>query len=434
MPRIDASLTAADFASRLKALHVGPRIAVAFSGGSDSLALLVLAAQWAMKSKTRFVIAYTVDHGLRQEAAAEARQCAKIAKSLGVTHRTVRWKGDKPLSGIQAAARDARYALLTEACARDNIQCLLTAHHLDDQAETFILRLARGSGVDGLAAMSDTRQLGRNVRLLRPLLNVSRESLRAIVARAGLTPIEDPSNDNLRFDRVKARRLMADLAALGLTAERLAATTSNMARARHALEDATQRLLFASSALHEAGTIDTDAEALLDAPDDIGLRALAEILKSVGGTDYAPRLEALTAVYDALYTGALAKARTLNGCRLVLTRGRLIAMRETSAALSAQPVTLSPNATALWDGRFTVALGPGAKSKTAYEVRALGPEGLKTIRECKLTEPQIPKSALPTLPALWQGKRLVAAPHVAFQDGPVRFSAVFAPRGAFAFP
>lgn len=434
MARADTSLTTAAFSSRLKALHGGPRVAVALSGGADSLALLVLASQWAAKSKNRFVMAYTVDHGLRAEAASEARQCAKFAKALGVPHRILRWVGDKPVSGIQAAARDARYGLLTEACIRDNVQDLLTAHHQDDQAETFLLRLARGSGVDGLAAMSAVRPLGGSVRLLRPLLDVPREKLRAVVARAGLNPIEDPSNDNLRFDRVKARRLMADLAAFGLTAERLAATTTNMARARRALEEATQHLLFASSALHDTGMIDTDAEALLDAPDDIGLRALAEILKNVGGNDYAPRLDALTAIYDALYTGALGKARTLNGCRLVLTLGRLIVTREASAAFAAAPVTLTSGASALWDGRYSVALGARPKSKTQFTVRALGTDGLRTIRAMKLAEPQIPKSALPALPSLWAGGRLVAAPHVAFQDAPAVFSAVFSPRGAFAFP
>ena len=431
MARAEVSLTAAGFASRLKALHAGPRIAVALSGGADSLALLVLASQWAAKSKTRFVIAYTVDHGLRKASASEARQCAAFAKSLGVTHRILRWKGDKPSSGIQAAARDARYALLTDACTRDKIQDLLTAHHLDDQAETFLLRLARGSGVDGLAAMSATRQLNGNVRLLRPLLDVPRENLRAVVTRAGLTPIEDPSNDNPRFDRIKARRLMVDLVSLGLTRERLADTAANMARARTALEEATQALLSASSALHDSGTIDTDADALLAAPDDIALRALGDILKSVGGTDYAPRFDALTSLYEALASGALSKARTLNGCRLIATRGRLIATRETSAALKAASVTLTSGASALWDGRFSVSLKARPKSKTIYEVRALGPDGLKAVRALKLPEPQIPKSALPTLPALWEGKRLVAAPHVAFQDGDAGFMAFFVYRGSF---
>ncbi|MDO8420600.1 MAG: tRNA lysidine(34) synthetase TilS [Parvibaculum sp.] len=432
MSRPEAVLTAATFASRLKALHAGPRIAVALSGGADSLSLLVLCAQWAAKSKSRFVIAYTVDHGLRKEAAAEARACGRMAKTLGVSHRVLRWKGEKPASGIQAAARDARYALLAEACRRDKIDDLLTAHHLDDQAETFLMRLARGSGVDGLAAMASERPLEHGVRLLRPLLDVPRENLRAIVARAGLSAIEDPSNDNPRFDRVKARRLMSELAALGLTRERLADTATNMARARSALQAATDEL-FDVAHRHPGGFIHIDVAPLLAAPDEIALRVLAHILRAVGGTSYAPRFDALTAIHAALASGALAKARTLNGCRLVVARGRLLVTREASAAFKAAPVLLQTRDAVLWDGRFSVSLTGGKlpKSGSAPEVRALGAEGLKFAHAVGCAEPDWPKSVLPTLPALWAGERLLAVPHLAFQAADTGLTARFVYRGHF---
>ena len=432
MSRSEAVLTAATFASRLKALHAGPRIAVALSGGADSLSLLVLCAQWAAKSKSRFVAAYTVDHGLRKEAAAEARACGRMAKSLGVAHRVLRWKGEKPASGIQAAARDARYALLAEACRRDKIGDLLTAHHLDDQAETFLMRLARGSGVDGLAAMASERPLEDGVRLLRPLLDVPRENLRAIVVRAGLTAIEDPSNDNPRFDRVKARHLMSKLAALGLTRERLADTATNMARARSALQAATDEL-FDVAHRHPGGFIHIDVAPLLAAPDEIALRVLAHILRAVGGTSYAPRFDALTAIHAALASGALAKARTLNGCRLVVARGRLLVTREASAAFKAAPVLLQTRDAVLWDGRFSVSLTGGKlpKSGSAPEVRALGAEGLKFARAAGCAEPDWPKSVLPTLPALWAGERLLAVPHLAFQAADTGLTARFVYRGHF---
>lgn len=434
MPRNEASLTAADFASRLKALHAGPRIAVALSGGADSLALLVLASQWVKKSKARYVIAYTVDHGLRKESAAEARQCAAFAKSLGVTHRILRWKGDKPLSGIQAAARAARYDLLAKACQRDAIATLLTAHHLEDQAETFLLRLARGSGVDGLAAMQAITQPESGLRLLRPFLDVPRETLRAVVTRAGLTPIEDPSNDNQRFDRVKVRRLMSDLSALGLTPLRLADTAANMSRASKALKAVTREVL-KSSVVDPAGFIHIDLAVLRAAPNEIALRALAEMLKDVGGSLYAPRFEGLIAIHEALGSDVLNKARTLNGCRLVTKRGRLYVTREVSTALRATPVSLRKRVALLWDDRFTVLLDRDLpKSAAPHEVRALGPEGLRIIRAAGCPEPGGPKSVLPTLPALWEGKRLVAAPHVAYRDGPVGFTAYFFSGGSFLSP
>lgn len=434
MSRSEVVLTAATFASRLKALHAGSRVAVALSGGGDSLSLLVLCAQWAAKSKSRSVIAYTVDHGLRKEAAAEARACGRIAKALGVPHRVLRWKGEKPASGIQAAAREARYALLTAACKRDKIGDLLTAHHLDDQAETFLMRLARGSGVDGLAAMAPVRPLGDGVRLLRPLLDVPRETLRLIVTRAGLQAIEDPSNDNLRFERVKARRLMAELGELGLTRERLADTASNMARARSALEAAAEEL-FAAARKRPGGFIQIEVATLLGAPDEIALRVLADILRAVGGTPYAPRFDALMAVHDALVSGALDKARTLNGCRLLVTRGRLLVMREVAAALKATPVVLHTRDAVLWDGRFSVTLTrESPRIRAALGVRALGMEGLKLVRAEGGQEPDWPKSVLPTLPALWAGERLLAAPHLAFQSGKTGLMASFVYAGRFVVP
>jgi len=426
-------LTTADFSARLKALQAGPRIAVAFSGGADSLALLVLASQWAAKSKNRFVMAYTVDHGLRKESAAEARQCAAVAKSFGVPHRILRWKGEKPTSNIQGAARSARYDLLQKACKRDKIIHLLTAHHLDDQAETFLLRLARGSGVDGLAAMDADSWLGASERLLRPFLDVPRDTLRAVVTRAGITPIEDPSNDNLRFDRVKARRLMADLATLGLTPARLADTAASMARASEALETATGTLLRLST-VHPGGFVHIGVDVLCAAPDEIALRALADILRSVGGTIYPPRFDALKAIHAALVSGALTKARTLNGCRLVTTRGRLFVTREVSVALRAEPVSLRQREYKGWD-RFTVYLERGFPKPTVpLEVRALGVEGVKIIRAAGCPEPEVPKSVLPTFPALWAGERLLAAPHVAFQDEDVGFRALFMLTGGLVFP
>ncbi|MES1990558.1 MAG: tRNA lysidine(34) synthetase TilS [Pseudomonadota bacterium] len=434
MARADTPLTAAAFASRLKALHAGPRIAVAFSGGADSLALLILASQWAAKSRNRYVIAYTVDHGLRKASAAEARQCAAVAKSLGVTHRILRWKGDKPSSGIQAAARDARYDLLVKACQRDKITTYLTAHHLEDQAETFLLRLARGSGVDGLAAMSATSQPESGLRRLRPFLDVPRETLRAVVARAGLSAIEDPSNDNPRFDRVKVRRLMSDLASIGLTPARLADTAAHMSRARKALEAATRDVL-KSSVVEPVGFIHIDIAVLLASPEEIALRALAEILETVGGTHYAPRFEGLSAIYAALGADALGKARTLNGCRLVVTRGRLYVTREVSVAMRAVPVAVRRRVARLWDERFTVMLDRDLPLSAApHEIRALGPEGLRIVRAAGCPEPAGPKSVLPTLPALWQGKRLVAAPHVAYRDGPVGFAVHFLSGGSFPSP
>lgn len=409
------------FGELLARLDPGRRVAVAFSGGPDSLALLILAAQWAKKSKHRHVVAFTVDHGLRAEAAAEAKTCARMAKSLGVIHRTLRWQGPKPASGIQAAARGARYALLGGACRADQIDSLLVAHHMEDQAETFLLRLARGSGVDGLAGMAPIRLLeGAGdeppVRLLRPLLDVPRAALRAVVVRAGMQAIEDPSNDNLKFDRVKARQLLTDLSVLGVSPQRLADTAAHMGRARLALDTATAGWLQAHAVLHPTGHIEAQASALFDAPDEIALRVLAEMLKCVGARDYPPRFDALNGLWAAMQDGSLARARTLNGCKLQLRGDQLLVMRETSAVMNVAPVSVKLAQSVVWDGRFVMTLKRRPKGAGPLIVRALGTEGLRALADLELAglaleTPLAPKAVFPALPALWVSGQLVAAPH-----------------------
>ena len=404
-------LKATEFEQALTRLHPSDSLAVAFSGGPDSLALLVLAARWAKTSKRRKLVALTVDHGLRPESAREALACARAAKALGVRHRILVWRGKKPEAGIQAAAREARYRLLAEACLAEGAGDLLVAHHLEDQAETFLLRLARGSGVDGLAGMAAARPLQDGVRLLRPLLDVPRARLTAVLEQARLKAIQDPSNDNPRFDRVKARRLLSELSALGLDAARLADTAAHMARARLALEAETRALLAAHAVLAPTGHVEMMADALFVAPEEIGLRALAEILKCVGGTGYPPRFEALTGVYRALGNGTLGRGRTLNGCKLSSAGNRLVVLRETAAALDAPPLALKPGESGVWDGRFAVTLSDAPKRGGAVEVRALGARGLAVLKAMGLRGPDAPRAAFPALPGLWKGTALVAAPH-----------------------
>lgn len=434
---IATPLSATEFARALARLKPSASLAVAFSGGPDSLALLVLAAQWAGRSRARKLVALTVDHGLRAGSAAEARACARMAKALGVSHRILVWRGAKPKADIQAAARAARYRLLAQACIAEGAGDLLVAHHLEDQAETFLLRLARGSGVDGLAGMAAIRPLQGEVRLLRPLLDVPRARLAAVLKRAKLEAIQDPSNDNTRFERVKARRLLDELSTLGLDAVRLAATAAHMGRVRAALDADTRALLASCAVLAPTGHVEADAEALLAAPEEIGLRALAEILKCVGGTEYPPRFEALTGVYRALAAGELARGRTLTGCKLIRTGKRLQALRETSASLAAAPLALKRGGSGVWDGRFRVTLAHAPKRSIAkiMEVRALGPQGVSALRALGLEGPaDAPRAAFPALPGLWNGAKLLAAPHFGTVSPSYRLEAAPLAGGLFAAP
>lgn len=411
-------VTAAEFAAAAGSLKLSGTIAVAFSGGPDSLALLILAARYvkaaARQRRGAKLIAMTVDHGLRPESAGEAKEAARLAGKLGVSHRILTWQGPKPASGVQAAARDARYALLAEACRETGAGDLLVAHHLEDQAETFLLRLARGSGVDGLAAMPAVRVLaggGTPVRLVRPLLAMPRARLLATVAKSGLTPIHDPSNQNMRFERVKARRALALLAPLGLDAARLSRTATHMARARAALEAQTHALLGCEAVLSPFGHVEMTRAPLADAPAEIGLRALATLIRVVGGGIYGPRMEALEGVHAAILGGTLGQGRTLNGVKLMVRRERLVVLRELAAAEKSPPLVLKPGGDGLWDGRFQVRLVTSARGR-ALEVRALGRAGLTALQSAGIALPDVAKSVLLPLPGLWRGEKLVAAPHL----------------------
>ena len=224
--------------------HVG----LAVSGGPDSVALMHLAQTWRNNRAMHGAAAddvmpeltvLTVDHGLRPNSAAEVRQVKSWAEACGLRHETLTWRGEKPASGIQAAAREARYRLLADWADRNNGDvAIATAHHKDDQAETVLMRLARGSGPDGLSAMRRIASLGR-LTLLRPLLGLAKSELIALLVEREAAWIEDPSNDRLDFERVRLRaardcrdQLQLTDDALALTARRMARATSR-ARGRH---------------------------------------------------------------------------------------------------------------------------------------------------------------------------------------------------------
>ena len=185
-------------------------VALAVSGGSDSTALMALAQQWAKQlSQPPRLSVLTVDHGLREGSFAEAESVAQWAKALGVEHTILRWIGDKPTSRIQETARQARYDLMTEWCRSHGAAALLIAHNIEDQAETIIMRLARGTGIEGLAGMHRVRLID-GTALYRPLLHLSRERLRSFLRARGQRWIDDPSNENTQFERVRIRKAELD--------------------------------------------------------------------------------------------------------------------------------------------------------------------------------------------------------------------------------
>jgi tRNA(Ile)-lysidine synthase len=272
---------------------------LAVSGGPDSLAMMVVTAHWAQEKRKgpRPVLSVaTVDHGLRKEAADEARFVAKIAKSLGLKHKTLRWEGSKPRTGVQAAARDARYQLLCDHAATIGARALVLAHHADDQAETLLMRLCAGSGPAGLSGMSAV-SLRDDLFVLRPFLDVPGARLKACLSGTGFSAIEDPSNSDARFTRVRFRGLRDSLESEGLDAARLGRLAKRMQRIEAALAVAVAEAERMAMIPQASGL--RFAALLWTYPDEIILRVIGRAIARVGGRG-APDLAALEDVCLAL--------------------------------------------------------------------------------------------------------------------------------------
>jgi len=351
MPDDDHFPISAQDAKRLFAdWKAAPAIVLAVSGGPDSIALMWLAARWrSTLARGPRLVAVTVDHGLRVEAAAEARDVKRLARTLDLTHRTLRWTGEKPKTGLPAAARTARYRLLAQAARASGATHILTAHTRDDQAETLLMRLLRGSGIGGLAAMA--RESERDgVLLARPFLHVSKSQLVATLKKAKIGFADDPTNRDTNFTRPRLREIMPVLAAEGGDARNLARLASRLARANQAVEilvDGAERYLalrdreapragfdanaFASA--FDASTFDAstfDAKAFAAMPEEIRLRLLKRAIDRFGheGPAELGKVEALLAALDqaGAKKGKERRPRlkqTLAGALVSLTDGRI---------------------------------------------------------------------------------------------------------------
>ncbi len=407
--------------------EAAPRLAVAVSGGGDSMALALLLHDWARRHGGALV-ALTVEHGLRPESAAEAAQVGRWLGRRGIEHHVLAWRGPRPTADVQAAARAARYRLLEGWCAAHGVLHLCLAHHREDQAETLLLRLGRGSGVDGLAAMAPVSEL-RGVRLLRPLLTVPRARLRAFLRAEDQPWIEDPGNRAAVFARARLRGLMPRLAAEGLTPTRLAATAARLGRARAALEGAATDALARGARLHPAGFVRLDADGLRGLPDEVGLRVLARVLATVGAQDHPPRHQRLLRLHAALVGGGRPRARTLAGCLVVPGRASHLVCREPAAV--APPVAVAAGQAAEWDRRFVGRIaGPAHASGW---LGALGEDGWNEIVAAMpgLRASPIPHRARLALPALRDSGGVSAVPFLGYNresgSGPAVVRLAFRP-------
>ena len=404
------AITPDAFDAALKKTGLGdarPKIAVAVSGGGDSMALALLVRDW-VKAHGGEMIALTVDHGLRADSAAEAQKVGALLKDKGIAHEILTWEGDKPATHIQELAREARYKLLTEACRARGFGFLAVAHNLEDQTETFWMRLAHGSGLDGLAGMAAARDAD-GVKIIRPVLGFTRTELRATCTQYGLEWIEDPSNRNEKYLRVKLREFEEVLAQEGFTPARLAQTMQKLEESREAIQVMTTEAFRTCVQMHPEGYVTLNTQQWQKSPREIQRRVLMQALTSVSPQDYPLGSEAIETtrleLQSTTTSGGFA-GKTLGGCEIFPAQGGyFVFVRE--AAIVEGPLPAADGQ--IWDKRFVIS---GIDAGATLTIGALG--------SARIEESKTPaKKALPfkirrVLPAFFLNDNLCAVPHLGY--------------------
>lgn len=372
------------------------RLGIAVSGGSDSLALLHLLNDWGRAE----LFAVTVDHRLRPDSASEALHVAGHCVGLGIPHETLVWQGWDGRGNLQAEARRTRYALIADWARDRGLGAVALGHTMDDQAETVLMRLAREAGLDGLSGMAET-VVRHGVRFCRPLIGRRRGALREMLDARGVRWIDDPSNADEAFERVRARQVLAALSPLGIAAETIAASAACLGEARDALSDAAAT--FADDhAKVVAGDVILDRARLNGLPAELRRRVLAGALVWVASAEYPPRREPLA---DVLSACRELRNAALHGCRALVSDMAVRIVREHAAVQSLAGPTDAP-----WDTRWTLE-GPHSGD---LAVRALG----DAVALCPgWRETGLPRASLLASPAVWCGPDLVAAPVAGLANG-----------------
>jgi tRNA(Ile)-lysidine synthase len=416
--------------------------ALGVSGGSDSTSLMVLLADWLRQQRaevSRYTV-LTVDHGLRATSAGEARAVAATAAELGYRHATLVWEGSKPRAGIQAAARAARYRLMGGYMQAHGITLLLTAHTRDDQAETLLMRLARGSGLDGLAAMPPLSPLGDRGPgdigagggghwIGRPFLDVPKACLRATLEARGVRWMEDPSNIAPEFERARLRAARPHLDALGLTPAMLALSAARLARARRTIEGMVDSFCDPSAgavSVDPLGVIAIDRAGLRQAGEEIALRVLDRAIAAAGGAAERVPLGKLEPVLAAVCNARpvarpAAPGRWTLARALITVEGPVVYIERELGREPLPELALAPGRAALWDGRFRVAVAAGFPGGT-IEVRALSEADVRDLRRrgvigktaAKGTIAGFAGRAAAAVPSMWREDRLVAVPALGY--------------------
>ncbi|WP_339045931.1 tRNA lysidine(34) synthetase TilS [Candidatus Mesenet endosymbiont of Agriotes lineatus] len=395
------------FANVIDSFKLKQKFAIAVSGGIDSTVLLHLVAQWAAEKQKETPVVLTVNHNLRPEAKEEALFVSRHAEQLGISCHILNWETKETVkSNVQSRARKARYELLTQWCKQNQIKHLLTAHNLDDQAETFFIRLERGSGIDGLSTMSK-KSFFNGIYILRPLLMFSRKVLTEYALSHNIKWMEDPSNQDNKYKRTIYRNFLKTSENPEVLIKRICLTSMHMRRALTALMHYTKIAFDQCVTVSALGYIEIKLAKLYQLPEEIATRVLVYSLMAIGGKYYKPRYSGFGNVFSQIWQGHYEKSHTLHGCTITKNEDNIIIIREVAKIVDRE-IELKRNKTIeyKWDNRFLC------------KIRNISCNQIVTITTLK-THPQLPEhlkkyhhKIIRSLPILVKGEKILAYPHI----------------------
>ncbi len=388
------------------------KIAVAVSGGADSMCLTHILKHWCIKNNVK-LNALIVDHGLRSESSEEASFICTFLESQGIKTTVLKWIGAKPKSNIQSKARAARYELLHDYCLAHGIKHLFVAHTLNDQAETVLMRIIRGSGIDGISAIKSKTKFGE-LTLLRPLLDTTRIHIENYMKDTGWPWVNDPSNMNHKYKRIKARSILNSYALefdddkiyhrLGLLAE-------NARRAKSYLDMRVSNIWAKKVNVHPLNFLILD-NSVYKFHEEMKLRLLVRAFKYLNPQLPSPKLTSLTTLLSKL-TLTPRQSRTLMGCRIVKDLKHTYIFLEVGK--SPTTLELKPKHSNIWHNLVIQIEVEGLTAK------ALGHNGWKKLKSLGMTKPvEIPLGAIHSLIAIYKGDRLLCVPHLNFYDTDIK--------------
>tara|TARA_B100000929_G_scaffold288498_1_gene277099 strand:+ start:2628 stop:3887 length:1260 start_codon:yes stop_codon:yes gene_type:complete len=397
---------------KVEAILPKSKVAVAVSGGVDSIALMhVLSSSKLISNKNILIL--TVDHGLREGSKKDIHLVVDSSKKLGLRSQALKWKGSKPKNRIQEIARDKRYELLTNVCKQEGIKNLFLAHHLDDQIETFFMRLSKGSGLHGLTSFKaiTTRD---GIKLHRPFIDTPKKDLLRYAKVKNLNWSDDPSNYDDRFTRSRLRKVLPILYQEGFNQEQILISLKKMKIVDDAIEDVTEEYMRKYLKIYNNIAIFLSEELFFTAPKEIQIRVIEKSIKVFSSSSYSPRRQKIENLIGWIQSNSQDSAKTLGGTIFRKRKKELLLYKEPKLLDASVPIKPSLNKYKKWDSRFLVKINKPCEGM----VRELGKDGIKFLKTKKIVGKNgydnVPISAFYSAPSFWNKKGLISAPFLGY--------------------